>query len=218
MSRLDRNRRPSRKLAQGTRILVVVEGQVTEREYIETVRRSLRIGKESIYIEAGRTEPIGIVNRAKAIQGDLPKPDKYDQVWCVFDVEAKIGQRARFGLVEALDSARRTRNRQDVKCAVSNPCFEIWLLWHTTDQTAPVASDVVQRRCQDRGITFGQDGKHLQDADRLIVNGFPAARERAILMEDIHDRNGTTSPEDRIPSSGVFKLINAIYDAFPSRG
>jgi hypothetical protein len=57
----------------------------------------------------------------------------------------------------------------------------------------------------------------LQNADTLI-NGFASARERAIAMEDIHNGNGTTTPEDRNPSSGVFKMVDAIYEAFPPRG
>lgn len=217
MSRLDRSRRPSKKLAQGTRFLVVVEGQVTEKEYIDAIRRTRRVNKGAICIEVGYTDPISIVKRAKKIQGNLLKPDKFEQVWCVFDVEANVSQRARCGLAEALDTASRTSNRQHLQCAVSNPCFEIWLLWHATDQTAPIGSANVQRQCQSQGITSGRDGKRLQNPEILIRNGLQSARTRAIAMEDTHDKNRSTTPEDRNPSSGVFKLIDAIYAAFPPR-
>jgi hypothetical protein len=210
MAKKDRERRPTRRLAQEKRFLLVVEGVVTEPEYIEAVKRSRRMRSIAVHIETGHTEPIGIVNRAKLMMKMAPKTERYDQVWCVFDVEAKRDQRARLGLAEALDAGKRS----GIQPAVSNPCFEIWLLWHANDQTGPIDSDTVQRRCVEVGIT---DGKHIRDANDLIATGFQAAKARALSIEQNHDRNGTTKPEDRNPSSGVYKLIDAIYAAFPPR-
>lgn len=215
MAKSDRRRKPSRNLPQTKRILVVAEGLVTEMEYIEAVKRLHRIGRDTIRIEHGHTDPIGIVRQAKAMMKEASKTDMYDQAWCVFDVEAKSDQQSRFGLLEALDAAKRTTGKEKIKCAVSNPCFEIWLLWHCTDQTGPITSDAVQRRCLERGITSGNTGKNIRDTNDLILNKYDAARERAILMEQTHDRNGTIKPEDRNPSSGMYELIDAIHAAFP---
>jgi hypothetical protein len=217
MARSDRRRKPSRNLPQRKRFLIVVEGVVTEREYIEAVRRSLRLGKETIAIETGHTDPIGIVRQAKAIIKASSDVDAYDQAWCVFDVEAKTDQQGRFGLDEALDAAQGTNGKAKIRCAVSNPCFEIWLLWHDAAQTGPINSAAAQSRCLEMGITCGKDGKHIRNADDLIATRYTAARERASMVDQAHDRDGKTTPEDRNPSSGVYKLIDAIYVAFPPR-
>lgn len=217
MARSDRKRKPSRNLLQKKRLLVVVEGAVTEKQYLEAVRRSRRLGKEAVAIETGHTDPIGIVRHAKALIKASCEGDAYDQAWCVFDVEAKIDQHARFGLAEALDTASRTRGKNKIRCAVSNPCFEIWLLWHDADQTGPIHSATAQKSCLERGITCGKDGKHIRNADDLIAKRYRAAHERASMMDQTHDSDRKTKPEDRNPSSGMYMLIDAIYSAFPPR-
>jgi hypothetical protein len=217
MARSDRKRRVSRNLPQQNRILVVIEGVVTEKEYIEAVKRSRRLDKEAVKIIVGHTDPIGIVNQAKALIKTSCKGDAYDQVWCVFDVEAKVDQLAQFGLADALDTANRTTGKNKIRCAVSNPCFEIWLLWHDADQTGPIHSATAQKSCLERGITCGKDGKHIRNADDLIAEKYSAAQERATMMDQTHDSDRKTKPEDRNPSSGVYKLISSIYAAFPPR-
>lgn len=213
MAKKDHERRPARKLAQVKRFLVVVEGAVTEPEYIEAVKRSRVMKSIQVLIETGHTDPIGIVNRAKEIRKKASKTEPFDQVWCVFDVEVKLTQQARFGLNTALDVAVRS----EICIAVSNPCFEIWLLWHKADQTAWIASDTVQRLCVELGVTVNEGGKHIQNVNALVENGYQAAKVRACNLEQAHDRNVTEKPEDRNPSSGVYKLIDAIYEAFPPR-
>ncbi|MGA2276105.1 MAG: RloB family protein [Terracidiphilus sp.] len=213
MAKKDRQRAIGTGKPQAKRFLVVVEGAVTEPEYIEAVKRSRVMKSIQVLIETGHTDPIGIVNRAKEIRMKASKTEPFDQVWCVFDAEVKLTQQARFGLNTALDAAARS----GICIAVSNPCFEIWLLWHTADHAAWIASDAVQRLCVERGVTVIEGGKHIQNVSALVENGYQAAKVRACNLDQAHDRNGTEKPEDRNPSSGVYKLIDAIYEAFPSR-
>lgn len=90
MSRKDRIRRAGTR-QQEKRFLVVVEGRVTEREYIgATVPR---VHKRNVVIKTSRdtrhTDPVGIVNAAKQLRLEACKTEPFDQTWCVFDVEAK---------------------------------------------------------------------------------------------------------------------------------
>jgi len=198
---------------QGRRFLIVVEGDVTEREYLDAVRRSRRIQGVNVRIEHRCTDPIGIVNDAKRLRNEARKLEPFDEVWCVFDVEAKLAQQARPGLADAIHAAEQA----GIKCAISNPCFEVWLCWHSALQTAPIDSDAIQRRCLELRIAESGRGKHLRDTNKLIAIGYEAAKIRAMDMEITHDRNGKTKPEDRNPSSGMYLLIDAIYAAFPAR-
>jgi len=213
VARMDRTRRPTRRLTQEKRFLIVVEGDVTEREYIEAIKRSRHMKSVEVHVEQGNTDPVGIVSEAKRIRDSARKAEPFDDVWSVFDVEAKLTQRARPGLQEAINAAERA----GIKSAISNPCFEIWLCWHSAEQNAWIASEVAQRRCTELGITQEARAKHLRDADMLIADGYMTAKCRAASMEQTHDRNGTTRPEDRNPSSGMYKLIDAIFVAFPAR-
>jgi len=207
-------RKGSKKKPQRKRFLIVVEGVVTECEYINAIRRSLRLSSVAIKIETGHTDPIGIVDSAKKLRKSALKTDPYDEVWCVFDVEAKVTQNARPGLVEALDSARRS----GISVAMSNPCFEICLLWHREERPGYTTSEAAQMRCREIGITDAKGGKHLQDLDNLIRNDYLAAKARACNSEAVHDRNQNETPEDRNPSSGVYRLVDAILAAFKPEG
>lgn len=208
MAKRDRERRPARKLEQGKRFLVVVEGVVTEPEYIEAIKRSRQMRSVEVLIETGHTDPIGIVNQAKARRKEASKTDPFDQVWCVFDTEAKQTQRCRDGLLEAIDSAKNARGGS-MDLAISNPCFELWIWLHEHEQTAWIASTEIQAKC-----TRIVD-KHIVKIDELL-SSYPVAKRRAKNLDEKHKQDNT-KPEDRNPSSGVYKLIDAIYEAFPKR-
>jgi hypothetical protein len=64
---------------------------------------------------------------------------KYDEVWCVFDVDAHPN------LADALQQARAN----SILLAVSNPCFELWLLLHFQDQRAHLERSQAQAVCRD---------------------------------------------------------------------
>jgi hypothetical protein len=87
---------------------------------------------------------------------------------------------------------------------------------------------VVQRRCAELGLTKGKDGKHIQDAETLVRDLYKDAKNRAcnsgqlstskkdiIDKDQAHDKNSTETPEDKNPSSGVYRLVDAILKAFP---
>jgi len=202
-------RRASPLRDERQRILVLCEGKCTEPQYLVALRRRLRVPEQNFRLlcppEIPNT-PKEMVEEAKRRKRD--KQESYDRVWCVFDVEAKLAQKCRDGLPEALNSARDT----GIPIALSNPCYEIWLLWHSVDHAAWIASDAVQRRCEELGLIHG---KHIQDVDSLISDFYGAAKSRAYTLDQAHIRNGTEKPEDRNPSSGIYKLIDAVLAAFP---
>jgi len=194
------------------RILVLCEGKCTEPQYLGALRSKLRIPEQNLKLlcppEIPNT-PREMVEEAKRRKRN--KQESYDHLWCVFDAEAKLTQQCRDGFREALNSAKDAK----ILIAMSNPCFEIWLCWHKADQTAWIFSDAIQHRCKELGLT---DAKQILNVDSLIRNSYEVAKNRAYSIEQAHDRNAKNAPEDRNPSSSVFKLIDAINEAFsPSK-
>jgi hypothetical protein len=211
MAKTRRWKSPTGRRPQYKRFLVVVEGDVTERQYIEAAKRTRRIRSENVRIEHKYTDPLGIVREAKRLRNGAAKIDPYDEVWCVFDVEAKLNQKVRPGFANGLVMAAGTK----ISCGVSNPCFEVWLLLHAIDWTAWIDSNSAQRKCVELGITQTLNAKHIIDPETLVSGSFAAARGRAIDLDKMHETNGTTKVEDQNPSSGFYNLIDAILEAFP---
>ncbi len=96
-------------------------------------------------IERGET-PKTIVQRAvdlrrQAIRDAKRRADdnlKYDEVWCVFDVDEHL----------LIAEAREQAQANGVEVAISNPCFEPWALLHFQDQRAHIERANVQHLCR----------------------------------------------------------------------
>jgi hypothetical protein len=58
--------------------------------------------------------------------------------------------------------------------------------------------------------------KHLRSATDLIAHA-DGARKRAMFLDIQHATAGKTRPEERNPSSGMYKLVDVILAAFPPR-
>lgn len=195
---------------QFPRILVLCEGKCTEPQYLHAVRCSLRIPEQNLQIlcpPAVPNTPREMIAYARQKKRD--KQDSFDQIWCVFDIEYGADQAARFGISEAYDNAKRNA----IKTAISNPCFEIWLLIHIEPISAAISRHQACKKCKELRIVAEKD---ICDPQRLIEL-YHIAKQHAEKLMDKHKREGKKAPEEMIPSSGMHLLIDEIYAAFPRR-
>jgi hypothetical protein len=121
--------------------------------------------------------------------------ESYDEVWCIFDVDTHENLR------EACDQAKGN----DVHLAISNPCFELWLLLHFQSQTRNLDSRAALQELR----------HHLTNYDKTIdslseLSGkFETAKSRAIALERKHELDETPFPSDN-PSSKVWMFVDAV--------
>ncbi len=131
--RRDRPRRPGRRTPfrePKPVILIVCEGKRTEREYFEGFALAYR-RLVDVRIAREHGVPRTLVNIAKNYKEEAEDAAKrerdgnlaYDSVWCVFDVDDHPH------VADALQMAQDN----GIKLAISNPCFELWLLLHFRD-------------------------------------------------------------------------------------
>ena len=131
--------------------------------------------------------------RDRAIDEDA----EIDEFWCVFDVE---WPRNHPGLEEAIQQA----HANGIELAISNPCFELWLILHFRDHTAWLDNDEARRL---RRQLDGSSNKGLLAA-RYMPFTADAAR-RAARLAKRHQQDGTAFPHDN-PSSGMHRLVAAV--------
>lgn len=194
--RRPRNPRPLRRV-----IRVHPEGRVTEPKYLEELARRHRDRVRIDIAEAGAV-PETLVDRACQDMDTRPRRREgphYDEVWCVFDVDEHPN------LNSAIDRALQKR----VKLAISNPCFELWLILHFQDQTAHIDRHHAQRLARQLGI---MDGKEVRSEmfDQL-ENHYEDAKRRARMLDRKHRGDG--SPPRSNPSTGMWRLIDSIRRA-----
>ena len=94
--------------------------------------------------------------------------------------------------------------RSNVNIAVSNPCFELWLALHFSDQTGPISTAKAIRL---RRTVDGSQDKGVYGSLYMPLRA--AAVRRAMSLEQRHKGNGTSFPSDN-PSSGMYRLVQAI--------
>ena len=181
-------------------IRVHTEGRVTERDYLNYWGRR----NEGVRIDWGESgmSPAGLVARAQEDvrvsrrSGRRHGAPAFDEIWCVFDVDAHPN------VSEAIIEAERS----DINVAVSNPCFEVWLVLHCEDQRAHVERRGIQRRASQLGLI---DGKCIPDtALHLLAESYEDARRRARELDAWHDGNDSAPRSN--PSSGVWRLVDLI--------
>jgi len=147
-------RRRNRPLRRGAprreprkRLLVLCEGKVTEPGYFLAFRHEHRSQLVEVEVVPKCGVPkslVGLaVERKKRAEKEARRSDdpflKYDEVWCVFDIDAHPN------LLEAKQQAEDN----GLRLAVSNPCFELWILLHFQDQRAHQERGWIQAACRE---------------------------------------------------------------------
>jgi len=130
-------------------VLIVCEGEKTEPQYFEALRKELGLKIVEVVVEGKEcgSSPISVVNHAILLrqQRDIEAKQSlplvaYDVIWCVMDVEAP---KPHVSLAQAVDKAQAN----GLKVALSNPMFEYWYLLHFEKTSALMQSnkDVMRR-------------------------------------------------------------------------
>ncbi|MCX4248033.1 RloB family protein [Paraliomyxa miuraensis] len=184
------------------RFLVLCEGKNTEPQYIKGFKRWCRNPLVDVEIAPDHGVPRTLVERAR----DLAKEAKerarreqddnlsYDEVWCVFDRDEH----------PHVDDACQMARDNDIEIALSNPCFELWLLLHFRESPGLQNRwDVVRML---KKFVPGYD-KHV-DFD-VYASGYEAAVVRARRLDEAARTDGE---EDRNPTTGVHRMTESIRE------
>lgn len=183
--------RPERKT-----IVVFCEGEASEPDYLNGLKRLPNVHRNTsigIEIDPRQGVPLTLVQRAI----DRSDDEEVDECWCVFDVEWPKNH-------PNLKQAIQLAHKHDIRLAISNPCFELWLILHFEDQTAFLDTDEAERRSRKLD---GRSSKRI-NADQYLPRREAASR-RASSLSRRHERDQTPFPHDN-PSSRMCDLLTAI--------
>ena len=200
---MNSSRRLSRKLATRTpaaRIIIVTEGQRTEPAYLRNfagIHGARTV--EVIPIGIGG-EPKTVVRRAidelRKVKRD--SLGRRDSVWAVFDRD----EHPRFYEAKNLASAH------GVRLALSNPCFELWGIFHYRDWDAPVDRRECQRILEKDCSTYSVAGGKLFVDQEVILQSYASAVERG--RRSLIRRREEGDPPEGNPSTAMHMLTEHI--------
>jgi hypothetical protein len=179
---------------------IFTDGRNTERAYFQTLKQRLGVSVE-LPKDCGGKSPKEVVNKALAKRREerTDSDSSGDQFWVVFDDDAR----------DDVAEARSRCANSVVKTAISNPCFEIWLLLHFTDYDRPDDQAEVQRELESWCPGYSRDRQKLPDVAALIEN-LAGAEQRAAALDNRREAQG--NPNGR-PSTQVYMLTRALRGA-----
>jgi len=182
--------------------LVVCEGEKTEPRYFEDVRRCERIRGITVKCVGLGIDPVGIVTMAERLRSERSRAARkygdvmFDEVWAVFDMNHNP--------VTNIRRAMGIAEKSDIHIALSDPCFEVWLLLHHQEQRAFIRSEEVARAIM---LIYPHYDKYLP-YERYLSGRCHIAMTRAEALEREHQMVGKGTN----PSSGAWRTIRSFLD------
>jgi len=170
-------------------VLIVCGGVRTEPTYFKGLKQAFRNPAVVVKVVAEPRDPEAVVRAARL---HLESGD-FDAAWCVLDVDE-------FRFERALKDARE----HGISLAVSNPCFEVWLLLHRADLRTPfpTAKDVLVR-LRSQLPHYEKSGLRFADFEDHVVDAITRARS-------LPGAEQVLGPN---PTSGVWRVIQAVLPA-----
>jgi hypothetical protein len=120
------NSKPKEKI-----IILAYEGSITESQYFERLKADVRFNDDLIHLislkrkrKDGESAPLHVFKKLKKEAKDEFNLDKSDELWMIIDRDQWNN------IAEIADLCKAEGN---FYLALSNPCFEFWLLLHIKD-------------------------------------------------------------------------------------
>ncbi|MCS7484819.1 RloB family protein [Umezawaea endophytica] len=177
-------------------IVVFTEGKNSEPEYITGLKKLPQIADNvamNLIIHPEHGVPLTLVELAL----DRKHDKEVDELWCIFDVEWPKHH-------PNLDEAITLATKNDIKLAISNPCFELWLILHHKDYNKFCNTGVAESASRKLD---GRAGKSIDPSVYIPLRKVAAKRAKA--LESRHESNETRFPHDN-PSSGMHSFLQSL--------
>ena len=150
-----------------------------------------RIRVHVIPTEDGTSHAMHVLNRLLDIHG----LEDFDERWMILDIDHCTKSDAhKASFMKALKDA----NSKKINIALSNPCFEIWLLMHYVEDEGPIVKIENAKEASGvlRDILGGYDKTNLNQSRlnfEMVVNACKLSRKIDDEIGGGHDPQGVTS-------------------------
>jgi hypothetical protein len=201
----------SLKRSSNTRIskrkfIIYTEGKNTEPDYFYELRRSMTGALIDFEIVEAAGVPLTIAENASTRARSISKArragssfEEHDRVWAVFDRDAHP---------HVADACQKCESA-GVGVALSNPCFEVWLILHYSDFDRPDDRHQVQKHLECICPDYDRNRRKSADCCKLIPH-LATAEVRAERQLQARKREGDPLAP---PFTTVFLLTREIKSA-----
>ena len=195
-------KRPQRNLKPNKVILIVCEGEKTERNYFQSLKEFLNLISVGIEIlPSPHPTPLKAINYAEQ---KARESNEYDEIYCVIDRDTHGD------FDEALDKAKNIKLQNTIfKVIVSDPCFEFWILLHFTKITPNFSTTKSPCKELQKHKDFKKNLPHYSkdyEFKDIIANRLNVA------IKNANEINKENLPIRQTPYTEVVRLVENLQD------
>ena len=179
------------------RILVLFEGQKTERIYFSALKVEMRLPSVRVL----PTKVRGLRGLTKAADEARLSDPGLDEIWCVLDHDGREEEVRKFLVWH--ERACKRRGGPKIEAVISDPCFEYWLLLHFEYTTRPFHR---VGGCEQATRMLRRHVNDYRKGDRRFFDGLSGLRNAAVQNAERAAKAGPS------PGTDIGRLIRRLKE------
>lgn len=205
--------KPRRVNVESTTIFVVAcEGENTERIYFEWIQNLVEAGNADFHFRIkplgatakGDSKPEDVIERMNRFL-DSNGVTRKDHAWLVMDVDHHT-----YGVnLQKLQNVVQEASRKKYRVALSNACFEVWLMLHFTATVPSVPSTQMERETKKVWPDYEKSNYPAAHLENRIVQAMQRAKTR------------DATPDESLPMQAgtrIYQLMENLREAIQRAG
>lgn len=210
--------RKGENLTQKKAFLIACEGVCTEPNYIKNL---VNIEKLSKKIAEGTTvkiaphqhsDPLGVLTDLLSTSNK----EDFDECWIVIDRDAVEFKGKGFGghTEENFNQAISEAEKNNVKVAFSNPCFELWIILHFEYRDTKCSRDDIQNKALEKINSLLPQKNKLKNVDELknFKKLYSVLKDKTSSAIKFAKKLSENEVKKKNPSTTVHKLVSALTE------
>ena len=208
--------RKNESLLQKKAFLIACEGVCTEPNYIKNLVRIEKLNKniaEGTIVKIAphqHSDPCGVLTDLLSTSNK----EDFDECWIVIDRDAVEFKGKGFGghTEENFNQAINEAEKNNVKVAFSNPCFELWIVLHFEYRDTQVLRDDIQHKALEKINSLLAQKNKLKNVDELknFEELYSILKDKTSLAIKFAQKLSENEAKQKNPSTSVHKLVNAL--------
>lgn len=197
--------------------LISCEGICSEPNYInglvhyEKENKRIAEGTEVIISKHSHSDPLGVLQDLL----DTPNYESYDELWIVIDRdEVELKGKGFGGHSEKNFQNTILKSKEfGVNVACSNPCFELWIVFHFEYRDTACSRDDIQKKSLEKVNSILPKDKQLKKVDdlKVIDNLYILLKEKVeTALRNAKKLQQNEKTKDN-PSSGMYLLVESLF-------
>ena len=199
--------RPERGIVIKKTFLIYCEGVNTEPEYFESFPVTTETRVEAIGLGRSRT---ALVEKVIELIANIEK-DADQEIWVVFDRDVKYNNKNQGD--KDFNNALNIAKNNEIKCAYSNDCFELWFILHDEYlESALHRIQIYSKLSEKFDFNYEKDGKGKDFAKSIyytFLDKMPYAIRNA---KRLHLSHSDKEYHLQNPCTTVYQLVEALND------